>query len=755
MNNFSLNGTWSLRFFPETSNLPSSPYELDSFNLKEITAEVPGNVEIDLVNAGIEKDPFYDENLYNFRKYEFYQWWFTRHFEFPYTEGSFNLVFEGINTFATVWINGILIGSSDNMLVAHSFCADSSIIKGGDNRIDIRIESAVNKARNFDYPAMIGGAESGEYSMLRMPPHSFGWDIMPRLLSAGMWRGIRLEQISDVRIRDVYYAVRRTDNNSASLYCNYLFSTDTDNLDGYEVEITGNCGDSCFKQREIALFTHGSADIHIDNARLWWPSGYGEQNLYNVTFSLYRFGRPLCRKSDVIGLRTFEIEHRLLPGDEGEFKVMVNGVPVLCKGSNHVPLDALHSRDAGRYEAATLLYRDIGCNIIRCWGGNVYEDNAFYSYCDRFGIMVWQDFSMACSTYPQTADFFAKIESEAEKVVRKLRNHPSILLWAGDNEVDEVYVGMDFVSSSNKHNEITREILPRVIRNHDPYRFFLPSSPYIPDNIKRYFVPEQHNWGARAYFKDDFYKHSNAHFISEAGYHGCPSPGSLRRFIPEDKLSPRLGNSSWSTHDTDYLLSGERGYNRINLMTDQVEILCGEVPEDLETFSIISQLSQAEAKKFFIEHTRIKKWRRTGIIWWNMLDGWPQISDAIVDYYFDKKLAYYWLKRVHQPICLMLDELTDWGHNIILGNDSRESRNVKWKITDSDDGSFIAGGEVLSEANKNMTVGNIREISGTRKLYLLSWEIDGNKYYNHYISGFPHYPKETLLKWIETIKKSI
>ena len=156
-----------------------------------------------------------------------------------------------------------------------------------------------------------------------------------------------------------------------------------------------------------------------------------------------------------------------------------------------------------------------------------------------------------------------------------------------------------------------------------------------------------------------------------------------------------------------------------------MRILCGSVPADLETFSRISQISQAEAKKFFVERTRIKKWRRTGIIWWNMLDGWPQISDAIVDYYFNKKLAYTWLKRVHEPVCLMLDELQDWGRNAVLGNDSRQDKTVEWSVRNGDSGEVLLQGKTLSPANENVVLGNIRELAGAQKFYLLTWTVDG------------------------------
>jgi len=491
--------------------------------------------------------------------------------------------------------------------------------------------------------------------------------------------------------------------------------------------------------------------ILIDNPRLWWPRGYGDASLYTVKMELLRDGVAVDTREDTIGIRRIEIDHVMKAGDEGEFLIRVNGVRILAKGSNWVPLDAMHSRDAARYERALSLFAEMGCNIVRCWGGNVYEDHAFFDLCDRYGLLVWQDFAMACAVYPQDDAFYRMIEAEAEAVITKLRNHPSILLWAGDNEVDETYVGKRFATEENRYNAITREVLPRCVRTHDPYRKFLPSSPYIPAGSLRYDVPEQHNWGARAYFKDDFYKHTKAHFISECGYHGCPSPESLAKFLPRDKLWPYT-NSAWDTHNTDNLMNVPRSYNRNRLMADQVAILLGEAPRDLETFSLFSQFSQAEAKKFFVERTRILKWRRTGIIWWNMLDGWPQISDAIVDYYFVKKLAFTWLQRVHTPVCLMMDELRDWEHDVVLSNDSREDAPVDWRVEDGETGALLLAGQTRVKANENAVTGSIRELAGTQKLYLLRWSVGGKHYANHYISGFPPFDSEKVLQWIHNIR---
>ena len=757
MNTVNLCGEWKLYYHPEDGQTPETPAELMAAGWPAIDAQVPGNVELDLVRAGIEEDPFFGENLYKYRKYEFYQWWFVRSFDVPadFAGKKCVLKFEGLDTFADVFVNHIHVGSADNMFIEHEMDVTKALKYGAENKIAVRVRSAVNEARKKDYPVLLQGNDGmTEYTQIRKAPSSFGWDIMPRFLSAGMWRGVTIEARKEHRLTQVYVATKKVGaDGCAQLAVKYRFDTDSLTLDGFSVRVSGACGDSVFEKEQIAMFVAGGMRIAVPDAKLWWPAGYGEQNLYDVTVTLFYNGEAVDEYRTRFGIRKLVLDTKWAPDDEGEFRILVNGVPVLAKGSNWVPMDAMHSRDAERVDAALMLFKDAGCNIVRCWGGNVYEDHHFFDLCDEYGIMVWQDFSMACAFYNPTEEFCAQIEKEATFIVRKLRNHASILLWAGDNEVDAAYWSEDFPTESNKYNALTREVLPRVVRLNDPERVFLPSSPYVTDGIDHYAVPEQHNWGARAYFKDDFYKHTTAHFISECGYHGCPAVSSLKKYIPEDKLTPWLNNSVWDTHNTDYLMNGERGYNRIRLMHDQVEIFFGHVPEDLETFSILSQIVQAEAKKFFIERTRLKKWRRTGIIWWNMIDGWPQISDAVVDYYYAKKLAYHYIKRIQRPVCLMMDELVDWGHDVVLGNDSREAKEVIWSVEDGETGEALLSGKTLSPANENVKLGNIRELAGAQKLYVLRYEVDGVQYANHYISGFPHFDAERMLRWVEIIRK--
>jgi len=714
---------------------------------------VPGDTVLDLVRAGEIAEPYFGTNIFSLRKYEYYRWLYSKTVFVPDFSGKMLLSFGGINTFANVYVNDICVGSADNMLIEHSFDVTNALIKNAENKIDVVISSPILASREFDYPVALRASEhTEEYARLRMPPSAFGWDILCRCVSAGLWRGVRLIEQPQTHITQVYLATKNLNSDfggtTAVLTCRYRFDTSDGELTGYRIHILGQCGDSRFEIDKPEFSTVDHQDITVPNPKLWWPAGYGEQNLYDVTFELIKDGVVLDSRHFRAGIRSAEVEFSDNETEPKQFLVKINNTPILCKGSNWVPLDALHSRDASQYESALELFRDMGCNILRCWGGNVYEDDRFFDLCDEYGILVWQDFSMACAIYPQDEDFCRRLEEEAVAVIRRVRNHACLLLWAGDNEVDEAYSNLNYNGASNRYNALTREVLPRAVRMNDPYRFYLPSSPYISPTSKRYSTPEQHNWGSRAYFKDDFYKHTTARFISECGYHGCPNKESLEKFIPENELWPITTGGSWDCHNTDDIIAHPRYFNRNHLMTEQVQVLCGFVPEGMDDYILVSQFSQAEALKFFVERTRIGKWHRTGVIWWNMRDGWPQISDAIVDWYGGKKLAYSFLKRVHTPVCLMLDEAENWKQKVILGNDSRQSHVVKWTLKDADTGELIASGENTSGANENVTVAMLHAVPGEKRLFLLNWTLeDGTRGFNHYLTGFPPYDIEDLKRW--------
>jgi beta-mannosidase len=754
----SLDGEWTLYGFAERDSPVHGPEDLAPQHAASCPGEVPGNVELDLVRAGRLPDPFFGNNIEKLRPYELYEWWYQRTFETPQVAMGqrTELVFHGVDCIATYWLNGELLGHSENALIEHRFDVGERLQAHDANTLTVRLASPLLAALRHEMdPSMEAWGFGEDRLWLRKAAHSFGWDIMPRALSAGLWRPVQLLIHEPHEIRELTFATQALTPDRATVKLFFQVETDPEVLNHLYVRVMGRCEESSFEIKQPARFQASTLTFDIAHPRLWWPAGYGDPHLYEMTVQLLAGETLLAERTVSAGIRTVELirteitaAHRGTHADSGEFLFKVNGVPILCKGTNWVPADVFHSRDADRIPRILEMAADLGCNIIRCWGGNVYEDHAFYDFCDHHGIMVWQDFSMACARYPQTPEFHAQMRQEAVSVVRKLRPHPSIVLWCGDNECDMLY-------HDPEQNRLTRETLPGAVFQADPHRPYLPSSPYISplaaaggdDSL----TPEQHLWGPRDYYKSSFYTHHTARFVSEIGYHGCPNPSSIRQFIEETHLWPWQDNDQWITHCTAPAGRDDPRQYRVELMARQIEELFGFEPEDLETFSVASQISQAEAKKYFIEMTRLKKWRRTGVIWWNLMDGWPQFSDAIVDYYFVKKLAYPYIKRVQQPVCLMIDEPHEWHVRVVAGNDSRQSARGDYRVWDAETGETLLSGPFAAGANSNAEVGRIRVSHSDQRLFLISWHLDGREYGNHYLLGTPPFSFSRYTACLEQI----
>jgi beta-mannosidase len=755
MRKISLNGEYLLHFCDQQEN----PEGLEG--MQTIPATVPGNVEIDLMRAGMLPDIFFGNNIKLLKPYEFYRWRYEREFTAPKTapDERVYLAFQGGDCFATYFLNGEKFAQSDNALIAHRYEVTNRL-KPGVNRLAVELSSPMLAAADLPYDAYSTHLNTNYESLrVRKAPSCYGWDIMPRTLSAGLWRDVDLEIEGPNEIKDLFFSVRSLYKKSALITCAYQTHSDAKHFAGLQLRITGTCGESSFTIIHKMHFVSGRFDFEIANPLLWWPNGYGPANVYDVKAELLKDGQVVAEYFTSFGVRTVKLDRTdITDSYGGEFCFIVNGEKILCKGSNWVPADALHSRDAGRYEKMLKLWVDTGCNILRIWGGGVYEDHAFYSFCDRHGIMVWQDFVMACGTYPIDEGFLAVIRKEAEAVVTKLRNHPSIILWSGDNECDAL--AMMLAEQDPNCNRITREVLPQVVTRLDPYREYLASSPYISPAVtahgltyKRieHLLPESHLWGPRDYFKSAYYTGARCHFASETGYHGCNNLSSIKNFISQDKLWPWQNNDQWLTHAAEMTgPDGSYAY-RIKLMADQIHELFGFDADNLEDFILASQISQAEAKKFFIEFTRAKKWRRTGIIWWNMIDGWPQFSDAVVSYDFIKKLAYYYIKRSQAPLCLMMSEPESWHINLIAGNDTLHSYQGRCRAWDGDTGEILFDGPFEAPANQSAVVSPIRISHGDQRLILIDWEAGEKRGVNHYILGKPPLCFERYKGWLKKI----
>ena len=427
------------------------------------------------------------------------------------------------------------------------------------------------------------------------------------------------------------------------------------------------------------------------------------------------------------------------PPTDGKFAFSVNGTPIMVLGTNWVPLDAIHARDAERLPRALSELWNTNSNTGRCcWGGNLYEDTSFFDWCDERGILVRQDFALACARYPQSEPFLSELGTEATSIIKKLRNHACLLVWSGSNETDDSWVAQGIDPG---RDIVTRQLLPSAVLMHGwatPYIEGSPAQPAAAAATRRSDLsPEQHLWGARASFKDAFYAQTNARFIGEGGVHGAISGSSIDKFIPPGHGLFDPDDRIWKLHQSDHRSHPLWYQDHLRLLGDQTDLYFRSVNRASRAeFIPASQIRQAEAYKFIIENTRLAKGQRSEVLWWSLLDCWPQVSASLVDYLFDRRLGYHYVRRSQQSVCMIAAEAIGWSRAVTLVNDSSWSGTVEFEISSVRRPDFTMAGLAHSEAGANLEVCRL-PLAPSGDCYLFSWKMMGRTFANHYIEDAP------------------
>lgn len=765
----SLNGAWSLTYGPLTEYPQKSPVKAPPPDWPTIPATVPGNVELDLVSAGKIEPLEKGTRVLQALKLEDHQWWYRRTFNpGPAEPGErAELVFEGLDCIATVWLNGNEVGRSANMLVAQRFDVTSALLPGRMNEVVVRIDPAVpaglaHRHSGWEYPP------NGHWEALyvRKTGHMYGWDIMPRIVSAGLWKDVYVEWLRPNRISSVYWHTKWVDVKQGRATVSVAWQLDgVANTGEYNLEVgLQRDGEAAARWESAVTAPNGRQDLNVDQCAFWWPRGYGDRPLYEATVMLLdHAGRIIDRSVERIGIRTIELDRTdiLTPDGKGKFGFTVNGAPIFVKGTDYSCLDALHCRDHLHVERTVQLLEEANCNMARCWGGNVYPEDRFFDFCDQAGIMVWQDFNMACAIYPRDDDFLAAIEKEARAIVPRLRNHPSLALWCGNNECDDAF---DWATRNGRPvidpnlDLSTRKTIPAVLEELDPNRAYLPSSPYhspavVAAGNKTDSMPEVHLWGPRGYFKAPFYTSSPGRFASEIGYHGCPSRTSLERMMDPDFVQPWIKghewNEQWLTKSCRSTPDDKTTVGRNDLMINQVKAFFGACPDDLDEFILASQITQAEAMKFFVELFRQQKGVKQGILWWNIRDGWPILSDAVVDYYFEKKLAFHYLQRVQRDVQAICCEEAQGRHSVVVLNDTLKPAQGRLEILRAKDSAKLLETPFDVKPNGKATLGSLPH-PASNEMWHLKWTTDGfGLHTSHYLAFTPTVSFEQYKEWMK------
>ena len=766
----SLNGEWRLDAFPQPSEgaVRNVGGVACAMGLRTFKATVPGNCELDLVRAGVLPEPEIGMNVCAMRDYEGYQWLYTKSFAVDGTNGRKELVFGGIDALADIFLNGEKIGETENMLIPYRFDVTAQL-KPGTNTVQVLIRSALYESQKMTVGELgyhLGFADNEPF---RKAAHMGGWDIFPRLYCAGLWRDVSIEFCDPVRIGNVAWICGdfNCDFTQCRVCAQFRVQGAAETFAcGNRIRIAlSRGGEVKFSSEREYVAVQNMLSMNIDRPELWWPKGMGEPNLYDATIEvLANDGTVLTRDERKIGIRLVTLERDDVYGKDrpGQFLFRVNGEPCYIRGSNWVPLDALPSRQAGRIVETLEMFEDLNCNMVRVWGGGVYEPAAFFDWCDAHGLMVWQDFMTGCAVFPQGDEYAKATEKEVRDVVLAFRNHPSLVLWSGNNENDEAFMWRSFREFRRNPNQdrSSRRTIPDVLYEFDVTRPYLPSSPYRPPDVVAGVAKpsELHLWGARGYYKTDFYTNSPCWFASEMGYHGAPNRDSLARMMTAGCVYPWKGtppafekdiakldwNDEWRLKASNPYMKGSPSlWKRNDLMTNQIRIMFGGVYTDLDTFIAQSQFVQAEAIKTFCELFRSRKFTRfNGLIWWNVRDGWPQISDAVVDYYGGKKRAYHALRNAQRDVlALLVDDHTAWVVNDLM-------RPVKGHAVyrDKASGKVLLDCDYAVAKNSKTRLGEV--LFSGRGVIEIEYTADGGAVEkNHFLYGEPPFDWAQVSRW--------
>lgn len=633
-----LNSNWHFRKYADQLWLP---------------AKVPGTVHMDLLKNKIIPDPFFGDNEKKLQWIGHSDWVYLCNFDVDnelFGRKNIDIVFEGMDTRAKVWLNDSLIITADNMF--RTWKSDvKQLLRRKDNKIIILFESPLKvNQKSKSLPYTLPG---GERVFTRKAQYQFGWDWGPVFVTCGIWKPVRLCGWDDIKLEDVQVYQQYIVKERASLDVELEIYSDLDQV--IDLMVTYGRRDSVLLSEKIYV-SHGKNFIEkqliIDNPRLWWCNGMGEPYLYHLGFELMKSNKILSSKNLKIGLRKIELfQEKDSAGTTFYFRL--NGVPVFMKGANYIPQDNFLTRvDTQMF--ASLISDAVEChmNMLRVWGGGIYEKDIFYDLCDEKGILVWQDFMFACAMYPGDDDFIGNVRQEAIENVRRLHNHPCIALWCGNNEIDEGwhnwgwqkqyhYSGDDSAKIWHDYLKLFNDVLQSVLRVHDRERPYVLSSPEFgwghEESLKQ---GDQHYWGVW-WGKEPFemYQKKVGRFASEYGFQGLPDINTINSFT--NKKDRSLGSPVLKSHEKHPV-----GFETI----DTYMIREYKKPKELEKYIYTSQLVQAYGIRNAIEAHRRAAPYCMGTLYWQFNDCWPVISWSSRDYYGRWKALQYFVKDSYRDV---------------------------------------------------------------------------------------------------------
>ncbi len=638
-------------------NLSSEKWQFkNAKHQKWFIATVPGTVHLDLMNDKIIPDPFKDDNEKKVQWIENEDWDYQTTFKASSKElenQNIELVFDGLDTFSDIYLNEKLIQSTDNMFRKWIIPVKKNL-KIGDNLLQIKFKSAVNVGKYLAQKVRFTTPESPR-SFVRKAQYQFGWDWGPRLVTAGIWKDVKLNFWNNAKFENV----KIEQKNISKEVANLVFYTEVfvEKEGKYNVSVNNNFKDFNLKKGKNLI----EIPFDIKYPKLWQPNGHGVAHSYQFAISVFYNDKILDQKLVETGLRTVElIQEKDEKGKSFYFKV--NGNPLYAKGVNWIPGDSFSPRmTKEKYHKLIKDCKEANMNMIRVWGGGIYEDDEFYKACDENGILVWQDFMFAGSFYPSDKNFQKNVEIEVKDQIERLQNHPSLALWCGNNEIDEAIVNWgyqkqfkyskeDSLQVLKDYKTIFHEVIPNAIKKYATAdrQIYWESSPSIGWGHKESLTEgDSHYWGVW-WGEEPFeiYNKKVPRFASEYGFQGMPTLETTK-FMFSGKADLSLENPTIKAHE-----KHSRGWEIIQKYMERDY----KVPTDFVKYNYVSQLLQARGMQIAIEAHRRAKPYNMGTLYWQLNDCWPVVSWSSIDYMGNWKALHYQVKRNFENQVILISE---------------------------------------------------------------------------------------------------
>ncbi|MBO5212545.1 MAG: glycoside hydrolase family 2 protein [Clostridia bacterium] len=618
-------------------------WKMDFKDYRALSCSVPCDMYSVLFDHGLIDDPYYGVNENSCFELSRNDCVFYSDFSLSKDElakDKISLALYGLDTICDIYFNGALLDSVMNMHRMYEY--DVKKLAKKDNELRLEFKSPLKYFEDMEklhHLYMDSGSTPGA-SHLRKAFYMSGWDWAPRLPNMGIFRRVELNSYNIDKIDDILI-LQEHRNDSVELDISAKTKHGASGLT-LICEIDG----------QKAVLENGHAKITVSSPRLWWPNGYGEQNLYDAVFYLYNGDELIDTATKTIGLRTLELSRENdIYGQEFCFKV--NGIKIFAMGANHVPIDSLPSRMTN--ERLEKLVKDCvfaNFNCVRVWGGAFYPDDLFYELCDKYGLIVWQDFMVACANVWMRPDFENEFIKEAIYNVKRIRHHASLGLLCGNNEMEEAVCYWDCADGNDPdvrrdYLRLYEEILPKICAEHAPWISYTPSSPTSgggfddPKDCTRGDVHFWDVWNGGCGF-DEYRKHK-FRFCSEYGFESLPCIKTIDSFCPPEERN--LLSYTMESHQKHW-------HGNVKLLNYLAEFY--QLPKNLEATVYASQLNQANAIKYGVEHFRRCRGYTMGSIYWQLNDSWPVASWSSIDYYGRYKALHYFARRFYQSISLGL-----------------------------------------------------------------------------------------------------